>query len=175
MTVIFCRASRDDCNVLLHLLALYERASGQKINGEKTALFYSKNTPVETRAVLTVMFGTSHTTQFEKYLGLPPIMGRSKKRAFNDIKDRIWRRLQGWKEKLLSQAGREILIKAIVQAIPTYAMSCFKFPAGLCAEICSMANRFWWGQRNGARKVHWVNKEKLVKSKNEGGMGFRDL
>ena len=173
-SVIFCRASRDDCNVLLQLLALYERALGQKINGEKTALFYSKNTPVKRRSVLTALFGTSHITQFEKYLGLPPIMGSSKKRAFNDIKDRIWRRLQGWKEKLLSQAGREILIKAVVQAIPTYAMS-FKFPAGLCAEICSMANRFWWGQRSGAQKVHWVNKEKLVKSKSEGGMGFRDL
>ena len=94
-SVIFCRASREDCNVLLHLLALYERALGQKINGEKTTLFYSKNTPLKIRSVLTAMFGTSHTTQFEKYLGLPLIMGRSKKHAFNDIKDRIWRRLQG--------------------------------------------------------------------------------
>jgi hypothetical protein len=63
-------------------------------------------------------------------LGLPPVVGRAKRRAFNEIKDRVWWRLQGWKEKLLSQAGREILIKAVIQAIPTYAMSCFKFPAG---------------------------------------------
>ena len=48
-------------------------------------------------------------------------------------------RLQGWKEKLLSQAGREVLIKAVIQAIPTYAMSCFKFPMRLCDEISSMA------------------------------------
>ena len=102
-------------------------------------------------------------------------MGRSKKCAFNDIKDRIWKRLQGWKEKLLSQAGREILIKAVIQAIPSYAMSCFRFPASLCDEICSMANRFWWGQRGCNRKIHWLNKAKLFKPKMEGGMGFRDL
>uniref|UniRef100_A0A2N9IE72 Reverse transcriptase zinc-binding domain-containing protein n=1 Tax=Fagus sylvatica TaxID=28930 RepID=A0A2N9IE72_FAGSY len=81
----------------------------------------------------------------------------------------------GWKEKLLSQAGREVLIKAVIQAIPTYAMSCFKFPAGLCAEISSMATRFWWGQRDGKRKIHWLNKQKLSQPKSEGGIGFRDL
>jgi hypothetical protein len=76
---------------------------------------------------------------------------------------------------LLSQAGREVLTKAVIQAIPTYAMSCFKFPAGLCDEICSLANRFWWGQWDGGRKIHWLSKQKLAQSKSEGGMGFRDL
>uniref|UniRef100_A0A2N9FP25 Uncharacterized protein n=1 Tax=Fagus sylvatica TaxID=28930 RepID=A0A2N9FP25_FAGSY len=120
-------------------------------------------------------FGSPNSAQFEKYLGLPSIIGRAKKKAFNEIKDWIWRRLQGWKEKLLSQAGREILIKAVIQAIPTYAMSVFQFPAGLCADICSMANRFWWGQMGGNRKIHWVGKHKLIKPKLEGGMGFRDI
>ncbi len=102
-------------------------------------------------------------------------MGRAKRRAFNEIKDRVWSRLQGWKEKLLSQAGREVLIKAVIQAIPTYAMSCFKFPAGFCADLSAMATRFWWGQRGVERKIHWLSKSKLMKAKNEGGMGFRDL
>jgi hypothetical protein len=174
-SVIFCRASQHDGGVLYAILKLYERASGQKINEEKTAIFFSKNTPNSIRANILSMFGTSSSSKFEKYLGLPPILGRSKKRAFNEIKDRIWKKLQGWKEKLLSQAGREILIKAVVQAIPIYAMSCFKLPAGLCDEICSLANQFWWGQRNGERRIHWTNKAKLIRPKQEGGMGFRDL
>jgi hypothetical protein len=89
------------------------------------------------------------------------------------LKIEFWRRLQGWKEKLLSQAGREVLIKAVIQAIPTYAMSCFKFLASFCAELSAMATRFWWRQRGVERKIHWLNKTKLMKSKNEGGMGFR--
>ena len=48
------------------------------------------------------------------YLGLPSLIGRRKKASFNYINEKIWRKIQGWEEKLLSQAGREILIKAIV-------------------------------------------------------------
>ena len=81
-------------------------------------------------------------------------MGRNKKASFNYIKERVWKKLQGWKEKLLSQAGWEILIKAVVQAIPTYIMSYFKLPSGLCSEIDSLIRRFWWGQKGERRKVH---------------------
>ena len=153
-SIIFCRASPDDSQALLNVLSVYERASGQKVNGAKTALFFSHNTPQPRHAQIMDLFRTSPTTQFEKYLGLPPIIGRSKKKAFNPIKDRVWRRLQGWNEKLLSQAGREVLIKAVIQAMPIYAMSCFKFPGGLCAELSSMAMRYWWGQRGEERKIH---------------------
>ena len=82
------------------------------------------------------------------------MVSRNKKASFNYIKDRVWKKLQGWKEKLLSQAGREILIKIVVQAIPTYTMSCFKLLIGLCSEIESLIRRFWWGQKGEQRKVH---------------------
>lgn len=35
-------------------------------------------------------------------------------------------KLQGWKEKLLSQAGMEVLLIVMVQATPTFSISCFK-------------------------------------------------
>ena len=49
----------------------------------------------------------------ERYLGLPVSVGKSKKRSFEYIKKKIWSRIQGWQEKLLSKAGKEILIKAV--------------------------------------------------------------
>ena len=52
----------------------------------------------------------------------------------------------GWKEKLLSSAGKEILIKAVAQAVPSYTMSCFKLPDTLCEELTGMVRQFWWGQ-----------------------------
>ena len=174
-SIVFCKANTANCNALQDLLSLYANASGQVVNTAKTTIFFSGNTTHNGRTSICAMLGTAAFTQFEKYLGLPPVVGRAKRRAFHEIKDRVWRRLQGWKEKLLSQAGREVLIKAVIQAIPSYAMSCFKFPAGLCAELSSMVARYWWGQRGSERKIHWLSRQKLIKHKKEGGIGFRDL
>ena len=75
--------------------------------------------------------GVPVVKQYEKYLGLPSFIGQKKKDSFDNIKQRVWKKLQGWGGKLLSQAGREILIKAVAQALPTYTMSCFKLPVTL--------------------------------------------
>lgn len=77
-----------------------------------------------------------------KYLGLPTFVGQSKQQVFNFVQERVWKKLKGWKEKFLSNAGREVLIKLVVQAIPTYIMSCFSLSLGLYNHIESMISRF---------------------------------
>ena len=68
-----------------------------------------------------------------------------------------------------------MLLKAIIQAIPTYTMGYFKLPLGLCNEIETLIKKFWWGQRGDRRKIQWVKWEEMTKSKTIEGMGFRDL
>ena len=85
--------------------------------------------------------------EYENYLGLLVVVGRTRKASLNFIKERVWSKLQGWKEKLLSQAGREILLKAVVQAIPTFTMGYFKLLVGLCHEIEALIRKFFWGQK----------------------------
>jgi hypothetical protein len=94
--------------------------------------------------------------QYERYLGLPSFVGRAKYSSFAQIKERVWSKLKGWKEKLISQAGREILIKSVAQAIPAYAMSCFRLPNRLIKEIEVLIRRFWWGQGGDKGKMHWL-------------------
>lgn len=53
-------------------------------------------------------------------------------------------------EKLLS--GREILLKAVVQAIPTFAVCYFKLLIGLCDEVKAVIKKFCWGQKGGVEK-----------------------
>ena len=78
----------------------------------------------------------------EKYLGLPVSVGISRKKTFDYIKKKIWTRIQGWQEKLLTKFGKEILVKAVAQSIPTYAMSCFDLTKGLCDELNTMIGRY---------------------------------
>ena len=90
----------------------------------------------------------------------------------------MWKKLQGWEDKLLSQAGREILIKEVAQALPTYTMSYFRLPVGLCHDIEAFIRRFFFfflGQWGDSLKVHWVRWEVLCKPKAQGDMGFKDL
>ena len=62
-----------------------------------------------------------------------------------EVTAKLAKKLAGWKEKLLSKAGKEVLIKAVAQAIPTYTMSCFKIPDSLCDEMTNLISNFWWG------------------------------
>ena len=92
------------------------------------------------------MLGVPEIKQYKKYFVLPSFVGRNKKASLMYIKERIWSKLQGWKEKLLSQANREVLLKAMIQAIPAYTISCFKLPINIFHEIETLIRKFWWGQ-----------------------------
>jgi hypothetical protein len=64
----------------------------------------------------------------EKSLGMPSDVGRSKYGAFQYLKERLWKKIQGWIVKILSAGGKEVLIKSVAQTVPIFSMSCFKLP-----------------------------------------------
>ena len=71
------------------------------------------------------VLGVKEVERFETYLGLSTLVGRVKYQTFSYLKDRVWKKLQGWKGCLLSKVGKEVPIKAVAQAIPTYTMGVF--------------------------------------------------
>ena len=89
------------------------------------------------------MLGLGQTQPHDKYLGLPTLVGRGKRDAFRRIKERVWSKLQSWRGKIFSMGGRELLIKSVMQSVPTYTMSVFRLPVVLCDEIQTMMARFW--------------------------------
>lgn len=82
---------------------------------------------------------------YDKYLGLPTIIEKSKTQVFSFVKDHVWKRLKGWIEKSLFRAGREVLVKAVDQSIPSYVMSCFLLSDGICSHIEGMISQCYWG------------------------------
>jgi len=71
--------------------------------------------------------------------------------------------------RLVSWAGREVLIKAVAQAIPTYIMSVFKLTQEVSQTIQASIIHFWWGHNQEEGKIHWVSTRRLRKSKDVGG------
>ena len=137
-SLIFCRAIKEECSNLQRILETYEQTSGQKLNGEKTYLFFNSNTPQDIQDHIKDFFGAEVIHQHKTYLGLPSLVGKSKCNTFRRLKERLDNKLSGWKEKMLSHAGKVIFIKAVTQAIPMYTMSVFKIPNTLYDEMTSM-------------------------------------
>jgi hypothetical protein len=91
----------------------------------------------------------------EKYLGLPTPDGRMHKGKFQNLQERLTMWFMLWGDGLPSQGGKEILIKAVAQAIPTYIMGVFRLPRSVCDDLTRLVRNFWWGSSEERRKTHW--------------------
>lgn len=89
-SLIFCKANSPTFLLLLKFLNIYARASGQFINTNKTTRVFSKNVGEVDKDTIAMIWGCGSTQKYEKYLGLPSIVGRSRRRAFLDIKTKLW-------------------------------------------------------------------------------------
>ena len=89
------------------------------------------------------MLGAQIMTNCEWYLGLPMVGGKSKVGTFKEILEWITKWVIGWKEKYISKASREVLIKTVVQVISTYSMSIFRIPKAVCDGINSVLAKYW--------------------------------
>ncbi|KAL0446310.1 UNVERIFIED_CONTAM: hypothetical protein Slati_1758900 [Sesamum latifolium] len=127
-TLIFCEASPKALSCIRDILLSFEKASGLKINTQKSTMVFSRNMEEARSIELANILGVTVVPKHEKHLGLPTIAQHSKKELFQGIEDRIWSKLHGWATKKLSQAGRVVLMKTVLQTISIYAMSCFRLP-----------------------------------------------
>ncbi|VFQ76132.1 unnamed protein product, partial [Cuscuta campestris] len=84
--------------------------------------------------------------------------------------------MSGWSKKLLSKAGKEILLKTVAQAMPQFAMSVFLLPSQLCQSIENLMNSLWWGGKGqNSKGIHWMSWTRMAVPKNFGGLGFKQL
>ena len=173
---LFFRAKPHESLQIKHFLHVYESASGQLINFQNLEVSFNPNVKEHLKEEICAILEVSNTSQADNYLGLPALIGRKKKAVFSYVKERVWKRIQGWNKKILSRAGKELLLKTVVQAIPSYAMDAFLLPLTLCEELERMMNSFWWGRDLEKKKgICWTSWDNLCRYKKEGGLSFRNL
>ncbi|XP_060969549.1 uncharacterized protein LOC133036814 [Cannabis sativa] len=154
---LFCKASISSCNTIKEVLHLYERATGQKVNFQKSSLYFSPNVELRDQTLISDFMSIPVRSSFEKYLGLPQHIGRTKKQLFHYLHNKVWGHLHNWKNKVFSKGGKETLLKFVIQAIPTYSMACFRLPAATCHSLESIMANFWWGvNENNRPKTHCI-------------------
>ncbi|CAM8902040.1 unnamed protein product [Rhodiola kirilowii] len=174
-SIFFIKARSGEAQSLKRILVQYEEATRQKINFQKSEISFSHNCPEVVRSEILQIFDMKQVDCHSKYLGLPLVMGQRKVEMFGCITDKVWKKINDWKCKFLSAAGREVLIKAVLQALPIYMMSVYRLPERSIQELSRLLLKFWWDKGDKNRGISWVNKETLQKKKMEGGLGFRNL
>ncbi|CAM8918528.1 unnamed protein product [Rhodiola kirilowii] len=176
----------DDCLLLFKvkdgtaaalsmLLKQYENVSGQIINYTKSELVLSPNAPDYTRHMFCAHLSVCIVSHHAKYLGLPLSLQRKLTLNFSGLIDKFGNKTEGWMSKNLSAGGKEVLIKAVLQSLPQYAMNCFLLPDYIINKMHSSIRNFWWTCSSSKKPMHWINFQTMCRDKTTGGLGFKDF
>lgn len=173
--IVFSEASQRGARRLQDVLETYSRGSGQLVNRDKSAVFFSRNSTEEMKVAVRQTLSIGQEALAERYLGLPTAVGRSSMEAFEFLPSRISKVIGTWSGRQASFAGHEVLLKSVAQAVPTYTMSCILLSKTTCRKLKTPIANFWWGGAATSRHMHWQSWERLTTPKELGGMGFRDM
>ncbi|XP_019150981.1 PREDICTED: uncharacterized protein LOC109147777 [Ipomoea nil] len=174
-SLLFFKANMQETLEVKRCLTVYKKFSGQSVNFHKSNISFSRNTVLGDRNDIANGLGVEQAEDFGKYLGLPSVIGRNRKVVFSYVEKKLRQRFGSWNKRLLSVAGKEVLLKSVAQAMPTYTMSIYLLPMTLCVSLERLMNRYWWGKSNVVDGIHWMAWDKMCVPKKHGGMGFKRL
>jgi hypothetical protein len=174
---VFVRADKEDLKVLKRILEVFEGCLGLKMNFDKTEIFPIRY-PQTLWPDLMDVFPGKYSKFPEKYLGLPLHFRNVKRVDVQALIGKINKRLVGWKGRLLSKAGRETLVKAVLSTQPIYHLTVFPAQKWLLKRIDKLRRSFLWKGNipefcNGGHCL--INWPTTCLPKNREALGILDL
>ncbi|KAJ4755003.1 hypothetical protein LUZ62_089408 [Rhynchospora pubera] len=170
--VIFGHASIEEVLCIQRILNVFCECSGQQIGHDKSRIWFSKSTPQNVRQCIATMLNALPGDDSQVYLGVPVVASRPK--DFVGLVDRVQAKLNSWSSKLLSQAGKVALIKAVIEPMVLYGVAGGPLPDSIAHKLNQKIRAFFWGS-NGTRKLQLMSWATITRPKMHGGLGLRDV
>jgi hypothetical protein len=93
-TIFFTRADLKSINSLKSVLKTYGEGYGQKINLQKSTIFFGSRCPLHVKQQIMEVLKVQNESNHTNYLGIPMYVGQSKNNTFNLISDNMRKRVQ---------------------------------------------------------------------------------
>ena len=170
---VFCEAKKEYLTYLSWTLFWFEATLGLRINLAKSEILPVGG--VEEVEELAVELGCRVGSLPSTYLGLPLGAPHKSLSMWDEVEERVRRRLALWKRQYISKGGRITLIKSTMTSMPIYQMSLFRMPKVVARRLEKLQRDFLWGGRNLERNTHLVKWEVVCTDKEKGGLGIRKL
>eukprot|EP00253_Pinus_taeda_P003838 PITA_03838 len=171
--MLFGEPTVKEVRNLKKVLDLFAKASWMEINKEKSCTFIF-NTMEAVKSHLTRMLGFKQGELPTKYLGNVLDFNSKRLKNWQGVLEKLKNRVANWTFRTLNIAGRIVLVKSMLQAIPIYPLSIMAVPQGVCSKIGEILRKFIYGGSFQQKKWALVSWKHLTKRKEEGGLGLRD-
>jgi hypothetical protein len=110
-SLVFLKVNASSARKLQDILALYEDASGQMVNIEKSAIMFGKGISTVAKRKFKGLLHIEDEAFFDHYLVLPVHLGRSVSAAFGYLKEKIWKKFKVGRRSSYLKMGRKFLLK----------------------------------------------------------------
>ncbi|XP_056698192.1 uncharacterized protein [Spinacia oleracea] len=174
-SLLFLEVSPSACQQVTLVLDQFSKLSGQLVNYQKSFVKFSPNTPDDYRDFLSSSLRLGHRPHPGKYLGVQVDLGRSKTSSFNQLVDKIARRISNFASLRLSAAAKLVLINSVLVASISHVLSVFKIPQSACDRIDQLCLRFWWRSSPSSSGMALRPASLLHLPKGMGGLGIRNM
>ncbi|GJT11650.1 RNA-directed DNA polymerase, eukaryota, reverse transcriptase zinc-binding domain protein [Tanacetum coccineum] len=169
-----CHADSISVSVLKESIDEFCKVAGLIPNYNKSTIISGCLNDGEQQEILEVMPFNVEKLPI-RYLGVPLTSRRIKHKECKCLIDKVESRVQNWKNKSLSYAGRLMLAASVLESIHVYWAFVFLLRDGVIKDINQILKDFLWNQTDGTKgrpKVTWKN---VCRFKQKGGLGLKDL
>ncbi|GKC76206.1 putative gag-pol polyprotein [Tanacetum coccineum] len=171
---LFARGHPSSVSVIMDALEEFKQVSGLVPSIPKSTAYFC-NVPNAIKASILNSMPFAKGVLPVRYLGVPLISSILLFRDCKILVEKLESRVNDWRNKFLSLAGRLQLIRSVLSSMDIYWASVFILPSRIVHDLEQLMRGFLWCQgemKKGKAKVAW---DSVCMPKHEGGLGIRRI